>query len=247
LGVDQMDEALALLDQALSAVQRTAPDSDLLLAVEDLRATWWLRVGDAGQARTALMRVPLAALTGGRLLSRCTLLAVASDLEGQQAAATALWQQARALDAKGVDAMQRLRSMALASVVLDDAAALAELAAIDEEAGNRHFHAGRALVRMQRIPRHLRCARLDEATADAQALLALRPRARHRFVAEAELLARVCSVYDKTGDALSAAALRSEAQRWARAQVLPHLAPELHKVWQAHNAHARLWQQQPNP
>ncbi len=240
LGADGLKEAKELLDRSLAFAMQTARGSDLQLAIEDLLAAWWLRVGDAAQALAQIEGAMTVPLSAGRQLSRWTLRAQAAWIDGRSDDMARAWHSARALDLSAADPLQRLCTAALSAQVLDHEDAMASWESLAAEAQARHFPTGLALVLCARIPRLLALQRLDDACQDAQALTELLPRVRHRFVMPTHLHSVCGRAFEAAGRADAAAAARQAGTRHAISLVLPELPSALHDAWLAHPAHAWL-------
>jgi DNA-binding SARP family transcriptional activator len=241
VGASRLRDAMALLLAARRYLQASAGDGDTLLVVADLMAEIWLRAGCPQRALDELATQPPGGMNLARQVNRLALQAQAEQMLGHGNAALQGWQRLRALLPPGPGGVLRLRSRAMASVALAPEEALRELGLVLRQSQAACFPAGEALARMRRAAWALRLGDARLALADARALVALRPRARHVFVAEAEQRALVCQVLDATGHTKQARSQRAEAQAWVQQVVMPQLPEGCAGSWQAHPAHQCLF------
>jgi len=241
IGASRLRDADALLHTARQYLQASAGDGDSLFIVADLQAEIWLRAGCPQRALDALAAEPAAGMNLARRINRLALRAQADQMLGRGQAAQQGWHRLRGLLPPGPGGVLRLRSRALTSVVLPADRALLELGEVLHQSRAAVFPAGEALARMRRAAWALRLGDARLALADAKALLALRPRARHLFAAEAEQRALVCQVLDATGQARQARAQRDDALAWVHRVVLPQLPEGCAESWAAHQAHQALF------
>jgi hypothetical protein len=215
-------------------------DSELRLAIEELRAQCWLRLGRPAQALAEIDRDPPDRLAPTRQFSRTALRAAAADAAGDAALGRRLWLDVRAFPEAVSSPLARLCVRAMSTVVLDDTEALVELSAWQARAVALQFPAGLAVVQMSRVARCLATdqagAALDVALEDVQALLAARSRIRHRFVDEAEVLALACSAWTAAGLPGRAQALQVQARQWLLESVRPHVPADCLDSWHARPA-----------
>lgn len=231
IGHHELAEAMDLLARSLDFCRRTSMDSDLRLAIEELRAACWLRQGHPDLALAELDREPPQSLAPTRRLARTALRAQLATTMGEAALARDLWLQLRQMPAEVAAALGRLAVRAASTCVLDDAAALEELAALEAQAGALQFPSGQAVVRSCRVARHLAAGRAAAALGDVQALLAARERCRHRFVDEVEVLALCVRALAAAGKAEAAGTLQAEAAVWLQQVVQPRLLPDSLASW----------------
>ena len=240
VGASRLRDAMALLLAARRYLQPSAGDSDTPLVVADLLAEIWLRAGCPQRALDELAAQPPGGMNLARQVNRLAMQAQAEQMLGQGVTALQSWQRLRALLPPGPGGVLRLRSRAMASVVLAPEEAMRELGQVLQQSRAACFPAGEALARMRRAAWALRLGDARLALADARALVILRPRARHVFVAEAEQRALVCQVLDAAGLVGQARTQRAEAQVWVQQVVLPQLPDGCVASWHAHPAHQAL-------
>ncbi len=200
IGNGELHGAQGLLQSAARGLAGRSEGGDLRRVVAEMEAAVHLRQGQPAQALQRLSEPGGAAAEAGlalaRQLNRLALRGLALEQQGDAAGAAACWQALGEKVPRGSATGLHLRSRVLASRVLSDEAALAELAAVLVAAEATRFPAGQALARMERAARALQRGQPEAALDDAQALQALRPRARHLFVDEQALAALLRQVFD---------------------------------------------------
>lgn len=240
IGIGELREAVAVLDQARKSVHQTAAASDLGRMVADLQMAIALRLGRPEGVLTLLQEAPAQGLSLAGRLNRLSLRAQAAQLMGDPQQARDLWCALQLQVPDNPATGLHLRCLALASVTLPPQQARAQLDRVLQRSLDSHFPAGQALALMRRAALCLGLGELAQAEADALSLIELRPRARHLFVDEAELRAQVCLTLDAVGQSEAAAAQRQQAQAWVEQQVAC-LPPGCEATWRAHPAHQGLW------
>ncbi len=241
IGQGQWREAQAVVNTAQAHVARTAADTDLSRVVADLQAAICLRTGAAEAALAYLHDRPDERLNQPGRLNRHMLRAQAAWIQGGAPQAAAHWQALRALLSAEPGTGLRLVARALTSHLLPWPAARAELDALLRQAQDTGFPAGQAISLMQRTNLAVLHGDGAQAQADAQALLALGPRALHLFVDQGELRACVQRSLRAAGRTALADAQREDAAAWLAQQVWPNLPEyppnpthEVRALWLAH-------------
>lgn len=245
IGKGELLRARNLLQAIDRGLQGRSEGGDLMRVVAEMHAAVHLRLGQADDALQVLQASAawdtLHQLAQPRQLNRLALRGLALQQQGAAVAAADCWHALGEKVPRDSRTGLHLRSRVLATQVLPDAAARAELDLVLQASLDTRFPAGEALARMQRIERALQGARCDAALQEVPALLALRVRARHLFLSEWELLALVLRTYAACGQPDRAATLRAELLPWLQQEQLPLLPPLGADAWRRHPAHAALW------
>lgn len=241
IGSYELAEALELSAAAAAHLASASPGSDLPQIVTDLRTDAWLRLGEAAQARAELDAAPPADLQPVRRLHRLGLRWRVLAAVGQPDAAQSLVAPMRdALQAAAVGGVWMRAAMLMAEHHGPGEDAWRWIGRIESAARASAMPAGQALAEQVSLRLHLRAGDADRALEHARRLADLRPRARHLYVDEVELVDDVGTALAAAGRADEAQAWREQGRSWALATIEPRLPPSHRGSWRARAPVARL-------